>query len=108
MSSAATSPSWNGEWVSCRTNQGSAREVTSLPTVEMDEPAQKRRKTAFRQIDGVRSSGSVSADAPPDRAGPGSLARDREDAPPAREADRSSPSIWRKAVFLRFWAGSSI
>jgi hypothetical protein len=42
-SSAPTMPNWNGDWVSWRTSQGSARIVTWLPTVEIDEPAQKRR-----------------------------------------------------------------
>src|SRR5260370_8860265 len=66
--------------------------VTWLPIVEIDEPAQKRRKVPSRRTDGGRSAGgALSAAAPARPTGPRQLARNRGAAPPSLAAARSTP-----------------
>src|ERR1700681_533125 len=77
-------PSWNGDWVSWRTSQGSARIVTWLPTVEIDEPAQKRRNVPSRRTDGSSFAARVFRGGGPARPTVrGQAVRIQEAAPPA-------------------------
>src|SRR6266699_1902993 len=93
-------PSWNGDWVSWRTSQGNARIVTWLPTVEIDEPDQKRANVPSRRTDGgAWPAGALRAAAPAGPAAPQRRTRTPEAALPVLATTRSTlPASCRRAA----------